>query len=91
MAVDYSADGEFQFSYQCPRCKEFIRWRVFATMLQHQALMNDFRSFSKEATPVVTPHSRRPPKPPIRVSTSELTGDDKTFLKQCNIVPWDKK
>jgi hypothetical protein len=41
VGVFASADGELLFQGVCPKCKEKIQWRVFASALAYRALAED--------------------------------------------------
>jgi hypothetical protein len=71
--VLFSADGQIQLSYWCPKCKEIYRWDVFATQLAHQALMNDMEKARKN------PPTIQPVQPPLRLKPPLITDQDRNF------------
>jgi hypothetical protein len=78
-----SADGELRISGICPKCKERVNWRVFASQLAHQALCNDITRCHK---PNTIPVSRRL-APPLAIPLEKISEDDKKLLHEFGIDP----
>ena len=66
-----SADGELLFTAACPKCKEKLQWRVFATALAYHALCEDFDD-DKVKQAVQAPKPRTPVKPPLALPAAPL-------------------
>ena len=82
--VFFAADGQLQFTYWCPKCKEILRWEVYATQLAHQALLNDMKK-ARKAPPTI-----QPVQPPLRLKPPLLTEKDKKDAHDMGI-DWDKE
>jgi len=82
--VFFAADGQLQFTYWCPKCKEILRWEVYATQLAHQALLNDMKKARK------APLTIQPVQPPLRLKPPLLTEKDKKDAHDMGI-DWDKE
>ena len=78
----FAADGELQFKYWCPKCKEIYQWDVYATQLAHQALLNDMENDRKN------PPTIQPVKPPLRLKPPLMTEEDKKDAHDMGI-DWD--
>ena len=70
----FSADGEFLFSFYCPKCKKPFHWRIYASQLQHDALCRDV---VKSRRGKVIPESIIPPE--------KLSDKDKKLLHDFGI------
>lgn len=73
--VQYSADGEFNFTFRCKKCKEKLQWRIYASQLLNEALMKDVVESQK-----VIPKSLPAP-------IEKITEKDKEFLRKLKISP----
>ena len=79
--VASSADGELRISGLCPKCRERVSLRVFATALAHQALCNDI---ARCHTSPIVPVSRRL-NPPLAIPPEKISDDDKRLLHEFGI------
>jgi hypothetical protein len=81
----FSADGELRFTFWCPDCKEFYNYQVFASALQHRALMNDIGADKQ------IPRKPQPVRPPTALPSppTVLTDDDKEWEHFMGIDPED--
>ena len=80
--VFFAADGQLQFTYWCPKCKEILRWEVYATQLAHQALLNDMKKARK------APLTIQPVQPPLRLKPPLISDQDKEDAHDMGI-DWD--
>ena len=77
----FKADGQFQFTYWCSKCKELYNWEVYASQVAHQALMNDMEK-ARKAPPTI-----QPVQPPLRLKPPLMTEQDRKFEKDIGIDP----
>jgi len=78
----FKADGQLQYTYWCPKCKEIYNWEVYASQVAHQALMNDMEK-ARKAPPTI-----QPVQPPLRLKPPLLTEKDKKDAHDMGI-DWD--
>ena len=86
----FSADGELCFTFYCGKCKEQRQWRVYASRLQHKALLSDMKRdpSTRRRGRKITPVEAKSPTPPQK---AELTEKDKEFLRKLKIDPLGRK
>ena len=80
----YSADGEIRFGFQCPICNENFVWQMFASALQHTALISDLdtRQTNKKLNRAVNNEISRIVRPPLNA----LTVNDLKELHEMHIL-----
>ena len=82
----YSADGELRYVGLCPTCNEAIVWEVFASKLQHIALLTDMNK--QQRVEKVVPKVQVPQEP---LKLLPMTDDDKRIQRELGIDPRERK
>jgi hypothetical protein len=82
----YSADGQLQLIFKCPKDQTPFTWEPFASQLQEWARLRDLERFFKEEKEKML----RPGKairPPLGANAPKPTDKEKKFLRDIGIDP----